>query len=356
VIEIDLDALADNYRIMRGRAHGAEIGAAVKADAYGLGADPVAPILRDVGCNSFFVATPAEGIGLRGLVKDADIFVLNGLMPGDEGAYEALGLVPVLNAPEQVEQWAAYCRRRERPLPAALHVDTGMNRLGMRLEEAEAVGAGNPGFPVALVMSHLACARTSGHPMNAQQLAHFRTLDRLFPGTRRSFANSAGVMLGRDFAFDMARVGIALYGGAPLEGLPNPMNAVVRVRARVLQVREVRTGETIGYDATFTAPREMRVAVVAAGYGDGWPTIFTGKGGAIVDGRRVPSAGRVSMDLNALDVTDLPEGRVAVGDLIDLIGPGLSVDEVADRAGLIAYELLTGLSRRFERRYVRRII
>jgi alanine racemase len=192
--------------------------------------------------------------------------------------------------------------------------------------------------------------------MNAQQLARFRALDRLFPGAPRSFANSAGVMLGSDFAFDMARVGIALYGGAPLEAIPNPMNAVVRVRARVLQVRQVRSGETIGYDATFTAPRDMRVAVVAAGYGDGWPTIFTGKGGAIVDDRRVPSAGRVSMDLNALDVTDLPEGRVAVGDLIDLIGPGLSVDEVADRAGLIAYELLTGLSRRFERSYLRRVI
>ncbi|MBI1181911.1 MAG: alanine racemase [Alphaproteobacteria bacterium] len=352
VIEIDLAAIADNFRRMSGWAHGAEVAAAVKADAYGLGGGRVAPVLREAGCRSFFVATPGEGIALRSVLDDAAIYVLNGLMAGDEAAFEEYELVPVLNDPGQVDRWAAYCARRGAALSAALHVDTGMNRLGMTGEEAAAMDSRGPGFPVALLMSHLACARHPDDAKNADQLARFRQLDPLFPAVARSLANSGGVMLGADYAFDMARVGIALYGGAPLDGGPNPMDPVVRVRARVLQIRQVPRGETVGYDATFTAPRDMRVAVVAAGYGDGWPTVFTGKGAALAGGARVPFVGRVSMDLNALDVTGLPEGQPAVGDLVDLIGPGLGVDEAAGRAGLIAYELLTALSRRFERRYL----
>jgi alanine racemase len=347
VIEIDLAALADNYRLMRAQAGGAEVAAAVKADAYGLGAARVGRALWDAGCRAFFVATPAEGGALRRMLPEATIAVLDGLLPGDEEFLRAHGLVPVLNDPEQVARWDGVGRAASARLPAMLHVDTGMNRLGLSLEQAEALAAVPPAHvQLTVVMSHLACARRPEHPLNARQLLRFRRVAALFPGVPASLANSAGLMLGDEYRFDMARVGIALYGGRPSEAMPNPMKPVVRVVARVLQRREVAAGESVGYDATFTAARPTSIAIVAAGYADGWPTPSSGRGRAMAAGRPVPFVGRVSMDLIALDVSGVPPV-----DSVDLIGPGWTLDEAAEAAGLISYELLTGLSRRFERRY-----
>ncbi|MEN3950251.1 alanine racemase [Iodidimonas sp. SYSU 1G8] len=353
IIEIDLAALADNYRAMRARAHGAEVAAAVKADAYGLGADRVGPALWGAGCRSYFVASLGEGAALRQILPDAAILVLNGLMPGNEAAYEEFGLRPVLNDIDQVRRWEAFCRKRDARFPAALHVDTGFNRLGLPVAEAEAVAGGGPlGFDVACVMSHLACARQPEHPKNSEQLAQFRRVTRLFPRFRASLANSAGVLLGASYCFDLARVGIALYGGNPLADAAGALKPVVRLSARVLQERTVAAGETVGYDASFVADRQTRLAVIGAGYADGWPTSASGRGACMLGDARVPFVGRVSMDLIALDVTDAPAGSATAGSLVDLVGPRWSLDDAAEAAGLISYELLTGLSRRFERRYV----
>lgn len=352
VIEIDLGALADNYRLMRARAGGADVAAAVKADAYGLGAVRAGKALWDAGCRRFFVATVEEGAALRRTLHDAEIAVLNGLMAGDEAVMRASRLTPVLNDPAQVQRWDAACGRAGERCEAMVHVDTGMNRLGMTMAEAERLAASPPdNVRIAVVMSHLACARQPGHPLNERQLDRFRRVRALFPGARASLANSAGVLLGEDYCFDLARVGIALYGGNPAEGAANPLKPVVRLGARILQERHVDPGETIGYDATFTATRPTRLAVIAAGYADGWPTPASGRGRAAIGGAAVPFAGRVSMDLIALDVTDVPEGETAPGAMVDLIGPHWTLDQAAEAAGLISYELLTGLSGRFERRY-----
>lgn len=356
VIEIDLAALAGNYRLMQAQAHGAEVAAAVKADAYGLGAGRVGKALWDAGCKRFFVATVDEGVALRRMLPQAGIAVLNGLMTGDEEAVLNSRLTPVLNDLDQVRRWSAACGHAGERGTAMIHVDTGMNRLGMTVAEAGKLAASPPdNFRIAVVMSHLACARQPGHPLNARQLQRFRQVRALFPDAQASLANSAGLLLGEDYCFDLARVGIALYGGNPVEGWPNPMKPVVRLSARILQERHVDPGETVGYDATFTAERPTRLAVIAAGYADGWPTPASGRGKASVGGVIVPFAGRVSMDLIALDVTDVPVGKSAPGAMIDLIGPDWTLDEAADAAGLISYELLTGVSRRFERRYVEKV-
>jgi len=353
VIEIDLAALADNYRLMRAQAHGAEIAAAVKADAYGLGAGRVGKALWDAGCRRFFVATMDEGVALRRMLSQAEIAVLNGLMAGDEEAVRQSRLTPVLNDLEQVRRWNAACGRAGERGAAMIHVDTGMNRLGMTVADAGKLAASPPdNVRISVVMSHLACARQPQHPLNARQLQRFRQVRAQFPGAQASLANSAGLLLGEDYCFDLARVGIALYGGNPVEGWPNPMKAVVRLSARILQERQVDAGETVGYDATFTTTRPTRLAVIATGYADGWPTPASGRGKASVDGVIVPFAGRVSMDLIALDVTDVPTGKTKPGAMVDLIGPDWTLDQAADAAGLISYELLTGLSRRFECRYI----
>ena len=353
MIEIDLAALVDNYRLMLAQAHGADVAAAVKADAYGLGAARVGKALWDAGCRRFFVATVDEGISLRRILPRADIAVLNGLMAGDENAVLAARLTPVLNEPEQVRRWDAACGRAAQRGEAMIHVDTGMNRLGMTVAEAAALAASPPdNVSVAVIMSHLACARRPDHPLNGRQLQRFQSVRSLFPEARASLANSAGLLLGEDYCFDLARVGIALYGGNPIEGWPNPMKPVVRLSARILQERHVASGETVGYDATFTATRPTRLAVIAAGYADGWPTAVSGRAKAAVGDVIVPFAGRVSMDLIALDVTDAPAASTVAGSMVDLIGPHLTLDEGADAAGLISYELLTSLGRRFDRRYV----
>ncbi len=352
IAEIDLAALADNYRLMKAAAHGADVAAAVKADAYGLGAARVGKALWDAGCRRFFVATVEEGVALRAVLPRAWIAVLNGLMAGDEGAVRAGRLIPVLNDPAQVERWNLSCGRAGERGEAILHVDTGMNRLGMTVVEAGRLAASPPdNVRIAVVMSHLACARQQAHPLNPAQLERFRHVRGLFPAAAASLANSAGVLLGGEYCFDLARVGIALYGGNPVEGMANPVKSVLRLSARILQERHVAPGETVGYDATFTATRPMRLAVIAAGYADGWPTPASGRGRAAIGDAVAPFVGRVSMDLIALDVTAVPDGASAPGAMLDLIGPHWSLDEAADAAGLISYELLTGLSRRFERRY-----
>ncbi|MBO6719288.1 MAG: alanine racemase [Rhizobiaceae bacterium] len=359
-LTIDLDALAANYRTLAGMSAPAECAAVVKADAYGIGIEHTVPALAKAGCRTFFVALPAEGIAARKAAPDAEVYVLAGPLGGDAiRTFREHRLTPVLNSKHDIEVW-----REAGSLPAALHVDTGMNRLGVTPSEAAAFAAENVGaraIPLKLVMSHLACADDPGHTLNNQQLESFRRVTALFTGIDSSLANSAGIMLGGDFCRDLTRAGIALYGGRAANEGDNPMRAVVTVEARVLQVRQAAAGSTVGYGATAKLDRDTTLAIVATGYADGYHRAASGSGvplrkavtagaNGFVAGGRVPIVGRVSMDLTAFDVSEC--GKVSPGDWIELFGPNIPIDEVADAAGTIGYELLTGLGRRYQRVYV----
>jgi alanine racemase len=353
---IDLAALAENWRTLATRAGEAATAGVVKADAYGLGIEPVARALAEAGCHTFFVAVPDEGVRLRAAVRDAAIYVLNGLIPGGAEAYAQADLRPVLGSWPEVEEWAAF-RQGGARTGAALQVDTGMNRLGLGLGEArkltehrDILGA----LGLTLVMSHLASADTPEHPLNRKQLSAFRAVRVLLPDIPASLANSAGIYLGRDYHFDLVRPGIALYGGSPARGV-NPLRTVVTVEAQVLQVRDAKRGDTVGYGAEETLQRPSRIAIVGAGYADGYHrragSSDRRRGArARVHGQDAPIVGRVSMDLIALDVTDIH--GVERSDWAELIGPSVTVDEVADYADTISYELFTALGRRYRRSYV----
>lgn len=353
-LRIDLDAIVANWRLLQSRLGKASCAAVVKADAYGLGADRVAPALRAAGCRSFFVAHPAEGLALRETLSEAEIFVLHG--PGEAAAdLAARGLIPVLNHPGEIEAWGALARRLGRKLPAALHLDTGMTRLGLSetaVRELAAAPERLAGIELRHVMSHLACADDSAHPMNGEQLGTFRRLKALLPPAPASLASSGGIFQGAAFHFEMARPGIALYGGKPLAMAPNPMAEVVRLRAKILQIHDVDTNRTVGYGATRRLESGTRIATVGVGYADGYLRALGNRGFACIDGRKVPVVGRVSMDLLTLDVSAIPAANLGPETRVDLIGGGVDLDELAEAAGTLAYELLTRLGPRYRRVHV----
>ncbi len=355
VLTIDLDAIAANWRLLCDRVAPAACAAVVKADAYGLGMDRVAPALRATGCGTFFVAQLEEGLALRRLLPDADIHVLNGPLAGTEAAFAAARLVPVLNSLEQMARW----RESGSSGSCDLHLDTGMSRLGLPPEDvATLVADPTPldGLDIDLLMSHLACADEAGHPMNANQLRDFEAwtarLATAGIGGRRCFANSSGIFLGAAGHFDLTRPGIALYGGNPTPESPNPMAQVVRLQGKILQVRRIDSPQTVGYGATHPACGPTRIATVAAGYADGYPRSLGGRATGFIGDHRVPAVGRISMDLTTFDVTDIPETLCRPGAAIDLIGPRNPVDDVAAAAGTIGYEILTALGRRYHRHYL----
>ena len=351
ILEVDLGAVAANWRTLCAR-HAGPVAGVLKADAYGLGAHQVAATLYAAGCRHFFVAHLAEALALRGLLPGAMLAVLNGLWHGDAPTYAETGVVPVLGSLAEVDAYAAQARAAGRPLPALLHVDTGMNRLGLPAEEVDTLAAGPArldGIRILFVMTHLATAEVPDDPQNARQHAAFAAACDRLPPAPRSLSNSSGIFLD-GFGSDLARPGAALYGVNPTPGQPNPMRPAVRLRAQVLQVRTVPAGAGVGYNATWTAPRPSRIATVPVGYADGYPRSLSNRAAACFDGAPVPLVGRVSMDLATFDVTDLP--GVQPGAWLDLIGPGMPVDEVAARAGTNAYEILTQLGPRYHRTYL----
>lgn len=359
VLSIDLGALQANYRALSKKAGKAVCGAAVKGNAYGLGVEPISRALWEAGCRHFFVARPVEGEDLRRLLPTATIYVLDGLFPGQAEYYALHGLCPALISLDEVREWAAFGRRYGRALPCAIHVDTGINRLGLTLADFGALLADDflrAGLDITLLMSHLACADDPKHPLNTVQAKRFAALRKKLPGVPASLANSSGIFLGKDFTNDLCRPGIALYGGNPTPGKKNPMKAVATLEGTVLQVREVKKGETVGYSATWKAPRDSRIAILGAGYKDGVPRHLSSKqkdgpAQVLVAGKRCPIVGRVSMDMMAIDVTALPASKVTRGTRAEILGPRLSIDEVASWAGTISYELLTRLGSRYARLY-----
>jgi alanine racemase len=351
-LTIDLDALAANYACLKQMAGPAEVAPAVKADGYGLGAAPIVRRLWAEGARSFFVARLEEGEALRqALGPDARILVLDGAEAGSPGRLADAGLTPVLSSVAQVETFAAWARPRG-PLPCALHVDTGMNRLGLEPEELEALAVSPDrlaGLEVELVMSHLACADQEENLMNARQAGRFKKARALFPQAQGSLANTAGVFLGPAFHHDMVRPGIGLYGGGPFGKAHPQLKPVATLTAPILQVRAVREGDTVGYGAEFKADRSRRVAIVAAGYADGMLRSGARQGHAWLGGAARPILGRISMDLMAIDVTGCEAAMP--GALVELLGPNVTVDEAAAAAGTVSYEILTRLGSRLERVY-----
>jgi alanine racemase len=308
--------------------------------------------LAAAGARLFFVALLDEGIALRRVLPEADIAVLGGLLPGTRSEFLAHRLMPVLNDLGQIEAWRDGAAGGAGP--AILHLDTGMARLGLPpaevatlIDEPERLA----GVELAAIMSHLACADEE-HPLNRRQLDAFRSALTTLPKAPASFANSSGIFLGPEYHFDIARPGVALYGGNPLPGRPNPMAQVVRLQGKILQVREIDSHTTVGYGATHKTSRPARIATVGVGYADGWLRSLSNRGSAVIGGQKVPLVGRVSMDLITLDVTGIDTALARPGAFVDLLGGaenGRTVDDVAAEAGTIPYEILTSLGRRYHR-------
>lgn len=352
-LTIDLAALAANWRTLAGLVAPAECAAVVKADAYGIGIEQAIPALWNAGCRTFFVALPEEGRRVRAAAPQGNVYVLSAYLPGAAHLCRQHGLRPVLNSLADVEFWAA----QGGGAPSALHVDTGMNRLGLSLHDSielarrpKLLAAAAP----ALLMSHLACTEESANPLNRAQLALLSEIAAELPKMTLSLANSAGIFLERAFACDLARPGIALYGGMR-QGAASALQVAVTLHARVIQVRDAAAGETVGYGAAERLKQDSRLATLSAGYADGYlrqaGSSYKREGAkAWIRGHAVPVVGRVSMDLTVIDVTGIP--GVVAGDWAELFGPNLSVEAVAAASGTISYELLAGLSRRAERIYV----
>ena len=360
VITVDLAALKANWRALAGLVAPAHCGAVVKANAYGLGAARVIPALGQAGCKTFFVATLEEARQARALAPDCVIYVLDGLLPAMGEALLATNCWPVLSSLAELRDWARLAGTTRSALPCALHIDSGLNRLGLSRAEVEALARDRTllaTLDIKLVMSHLASADDPGDPKNAQQLVNFNRLRALLPSILpASLAASDGLMLGPDYHFDLVRPGYALYGGQASKAFAAPVKPVVRVCARILQVRDVAAGETVGYSGTWRADRPRRIAVIACGYADGFARALSATneaaGGVVsIRGQPAPIVGRVSMDLITADITHLEPLRIARGDMAELIGPGLPIEAMGARAGTIGYEVLTRLGPRFQRVY-----
>ena len=352
ILTIDLGAVVANWRFLNARLVGAECAAVVKADAYGLGAPAVVHALSDAGCTTFFVALLDEGIALRSVLPDAEIVALSGLLPGCEADHAHHRVIPVLNSLGDIARWQAFAQATGRRQQAWIHLDTGMNRLGLAANEAARLAAEPQrldGIAIRGWMSHLAYADQPDHPVTGHQRRRFVGALAHLPAARRSLANSSGLCRNTDLHFDLVRPGAALYGINPTPEMPNPLAPVISLRSRILQVHAVDSGMTIGYGGTHTVARCGRIATIALGYADGWWRSLSGHGCVFIEGWPAPLVGRVSMDLITADVSGVPESLVNPGGWAELIGPQQSVDQVAAEAGTIGYEFLTSLSRRYHR-------
>ena len=357
-LTIDLGALAANYNFLSAQVAPAEAAVTIKADAYGLGMVECAPVFWAAGARSFFVALASEGTALRTMLPNATIYVLHGATAANAAILRDQNIVPVLGSPEMIALW----RESGNGAPCALHVDTGMNRLGLTLDEAKALAAeGLCGLNAVLLMTHFACADDPDHPKNILQIDSFNVAKALFPQLKTSIQNSAGAFLGVRARSDIARLGIALYGGEAVNDVANPMQPVVTAEAQVMMVRSAKAGETVSYGATETLTRDTKIAVCSLGYADGYHRAISGTGVALrqtgrpagygfIASHKVPILGRVTMDQTMFDVTDVP--YVKAGDYIELFGTNIALDDAARAAGTIGYELLTSLGRRYHRVYV----
>jgi alanine racemase len=365
VLTIDLDALAANWTLLANRVRPAHCAAVVKADAYGIGIERAVPALARAGCAVFFVAHFSEGRrvvqALGALVASSRIYVLNGLMsaPGGVTDFVRASLRPVLASAHEIALWRGLAPAGA-PAPG-LQIDTGMNRLGLDPREAAALFSDpDKHIPLSLVMSHFVASEVPYDPLNAGQTAAFESLLPLFPGVPKSIANSSGIFLPQSPQFDLVRPGYALYGGNPMPGALNPMQPVINLSARILQVHHVKAGGTVGYNSQWTAKRDTRLATVGVGYADGFPRLAgstdTRREGAeaMLAGTRCRLVGRVSMDLTVIDITDAPDAAAKPGAMIELLNREITIDDLAYYVGNSGYTVLTGLGARYHRIYLGR--
>ncbi len=359
-LSVNLSALKANYRILQNLSGSAQCAGVVKADAYGLGMEPVSRALWDAGCRTYFVALLGEAEALRRHVPNAEIYVLNGLMGGLPADYAQLNTRPVLTSIDEINEWSRYCRDKNTSLPAAIHVDTGINRLGLEFDQALPFFQSDEtcqNFELSMVMSHLACADEPGHPLNDEQVRKFQALRELVdPNVTFSLANSAGILSVPTAHFDLVRPGIALYGSNPVAGSKIKLETVAKLEARILQVRNVAAGHSVGYGATYVCQRASKIAVLGLGYADGYLRKLSSINGSskahvCISGHFAPVIGRVSMDMIGVDVTDLPQNIVKRGMVAEVIGENISLDGVALAGETISYEILTRLGNRFDRDY-----
>jgi alanine racemase len=354
-LTVRLDAIVSNYRLCGRLAGPAAVAGVVKADGYGLGADPIARALAAAGCDTFFVARLEEGIRLRPTVPSARIFVLDGATPDSVPALISHRLTPVLNSLAEIAAWNAASRETGGSLDAAIHFDTGMSRLGLPGEELATLSADSKkrlsDLRVVLLMSHLACADDAEARMNRVQLDRFRTALAMLPAAPASLASSGGVLLGKDFAFDLVRPGIGLYGGNVQNAVQNPFATAVALRAKVLQLRRIARGESVGYGASFRAERPSVIATLSIGYADGLSRSIGNRALVAIAGRSAPVVGRVSMDLLTVDVTDISPELLSTSVMAEIFGETISLSQAAADAGTVPYEILTSLNPRLPRHY-----
>ena len=361
-LTIDLNAFAENWQHLSSLSPSAETSAVVKANAYGLGIEKTVPVLADAGCRTFFTAMVEEAVRVRKVQPSARVFVLNGIFADTIQTALQHKLTPVLSSMDQIAMWVTMSGGS----PCAIHVDTGMNRLGLTLEEATKLADNSSMLSrtgATTLMSHFACADDPDHPLNALQIGRFAKVCEQFPELEKSFANSAAILSAPQTHLDLTRPGIAMYGGEAVNDLANPMKPVVTSQTRILQIRHSGKGETVGYGATYKLERNSKLAICSAGYADGFHRSNSGTGVALrnanavggegwLDGYKVPIAGRVSMDLTAFDVTDVPDEVLQKAKWIELFGHNVALDDAARACGTIGYELLTDLGSRYVREHV----
>ncbi|MCF6320353.1 MAG: alanine racemase [Rhizobiaceae bacterium] len=365
-LTIDHAALCDNWRALDAASPGARTAAVVKANGYGLGLGEVGLSLAAAGCEVFFVATPDEGVRLRRMLKTREIFVFNGLTIQNAAVYAENGLVPVLNTLDDINVWSQFWKLRGSRKPCGVQLDTGMNRMGLSEKEVAQFVANQElqhSVNIITVISHLACADEVNNAMNGEQLQRFVKRSKAFGECELSLANSAGIGLGADYHFNLVRPGIALYGGECSAPGKNLMKPVVKAEAKIVQVRQVNKGDVIGYGGTHVFERDSTVALVAAGYGDGYHRAASGAGVAArndkssggfgaIGGHKVPIIGRISMDLMAFDISKVPAQIIENEAFIELFGHDILLDDAARAAGTIGYELLTSLGQRYFRNHI----
>ena len=353
-LTVDLAAISANYQQIQSiTGRNCAVSAVVKANAYGCGMAPVASALRQAGAAKFFIATLPEGLELRTIIgEEPEVYMLGGFDPENSDLYTAENITPVLNSLDEIESYSALASENGKSLPAILHIDTGMNRLGLEKQDLATVQEKLQGIDVQYVMSHFACADEKDAPMNEAQYETFKAAAETFPNIPKSLANSSGIFRSPDYHFDMVRPGMSLYGLNPTPETDNPMHRAVTLNVEVLQVKDVEGGETCGYGATHRFGNNSKLAILSMGYADGFLRSLSNNGALYWKNYKCPVRGVVSMDLTIVDLSAVPENELPTpGDMLEVIGPNQSADDLAAACGTIGYEILTSLSRRYQRVY-----
>lgn len=348
ILKINLNNIVNNYNFIKKQACGGNVAAVVKADAYGLGVEKIAPVLYEAGCDNFFVANLDEAVKLRSILPNVCIYVFHGISKNEEPIFAEYNLIPIINSSYQGKIWQNYLNRQCQKVELYIHIDSAMNRLGFKNIDDDFLKTNKKN--IKMIFSHYACADEPDNEKNIEQLDIIKNIKNAFEGVPVSLANSSASFLSHDFQGDMLRVGLAIYGGNPTPNLQNPMLNVVELLAPILQINNIKKGDTIGYGASFKAAKNMVTATLPIGYADGYFRSFSNNSYCFYEGSKLPVVGRISMDLITIDIT-LIANKINIGDYVEVIGNNITISELAKKAGTIDYEILTSLGNRFKKTY-----